>query len=168
MQVAVGSTNPVKVGAVEDALAPLSPTLTAVDVPSGVAEQPRSVGETIEGAENRARRALASSDATYGVGIEGGVDARADATYLVMWAAATDGDRLVRGGGPSLALPEPIAERIERGEELGPVLDDEFGTDGLARRSGAAGVFTDGLTDRRRALEQAVACAIGPLIADYE
>jgi non-canonical (house-cleaning) NTP pyrophosphatase len=41
-------------------------------------------------------------------------------------------------------------------------MDDLLGTHGVARRQGAAGVFTDGLLDREAALAAAVAAAFGP------
>lgn len=104
MRVAVGSTNPVKRRAVADALGG-DVAVSAVDVDSGVSEQPRGHGETVAGAENRARRALEaaarSSDAgcDYGVGIEGGVAAFDRAGAGTPWvdpaqqaeAAAADG-----------------------------------------------------------------------------
>ena len=170
MRVAVGSTNPVKVDAVERRLERFDPTVTAVDVDSGVPEQPWSVAETVEGAENRARRALESVDgADYGVGLEGGV-ARLDGVpgvSLIMWAAVTDGERLERGGGPTLRLPDRVAGRLEDGAELGPVMDDVLGTEGIAETRGAAGALTDGLTDRTSALGEAVACAFGPFRVDH-
>lgn len=164
MHVAVGSTNPVKVEAVERTLSRYEPSITAVAVDSGVPEQPWSIAETVSGAENRARRALESTDASYGVGLEGGV---ADlegvpGLTLVMWAAVSDGRRLERGSGPSLRLPDRVAARLDAGEELGPVMDDLLGTSGVAETEGAAGVLTDGLTDRTSALSHAVACAFGP------
>ncbi len=164
MHVAVGSTNPVKLAAVERTLDRFEPTVTAVGVDSGVPEQPWSIGETVTGAENRARRALAETDATYGIGLEGGV-ARIDGVpglSLVMWAVVTDGTRIERGGGPTLRLPDRVATRLDDGAELGPVMDDVLSTDDVARSEGAAGVLTDGLTDRTRALGTAVACAFGP------
>ncbi|MBZ6494730.1 DUF84 family protein [Natrinema longum] len=166
MNLAVGSTNPVKIDAVERTLERYEPTVTAVDVDSGVDEQPRSIAETVTGAENRARRALAATDADYGIGLEGGV-ARLGATpglSLIMWGVATDGERTERGGGPTLRLPDHVAERLADGAELGPVMDDVLGTTGVATGAGAAGVFTDGLTDRTRALGEAVACSFGPLV----
>lgn len=169
MEIAVGSENPVKIAAVEAVLG-ADASVTAVDVDSGVAEQPRSVAETIEGADTRARRALDRRDAAYGVGIEGGV-ARLEAPglWLVMWATVTDGDRLERGAGPSLRLPDALTERIEGGAELGPAIDDVFGTEDAARGQGAAGLLTDGAIDRETALTQAVACAVGPFRVDvYE
>lgn len=170
MHVAVGSTNPVKRAAVAQALERFEPTVTVHTVDSGVAEQPRSTAETITGAENRARRALeAAGECEYGVGLEGGV-ARLEDTpglYLIMWAAATDGGTVSRGGGPSLQLPDHVATRVESGEELGPVMDDVLGTANVAENEGAAGALTDRLTDRRRALAEAVACAFGPFVTPY-
>lgn len=168
MDVAVGSANPVKVDAVERTLERLGPTVTAVSVDSGVSEQPWSVEETVTGATNRARRAFALTDADYGVGLEGGV-ARFEGVpglSLIMWAAVTDGARVERGGGPALRLPDHVAARLEDGAELGPVMDDVLGTDGVAETDGAAGVLTGGLTDRTQALGEAVACAFGPFITD--
>ena len=172
MHVAVGSTNPVKAAAVERALARFDPDVTPAAVDSGVAEQPRTVAETVDGARTRARRSLeAVDDATYGIGLEGGVAEyeSAPGLFLIMWAGVTDGNRVELGGGPSLRLPEGIAGRIEAGGELGPALDDVLGTDGIAEDEGAAGVFSDGLTDRTRALSSAVVCAFGPFAsAHYE
>lgn len=168
MDVAVGSTNPVKVEAVERTLERYEPTVTAVAVGSGVSEQPWSIAETVAGAETRARRALEATDATYGVGLEGGV-ARlegAPGLSLIMWGAATDGERMERGGGPTLRLPDRIATRLEEGEELGPVMDDALGREGIAESDGAAGVLTGGLTDRTRALGEAVAGSVGPLLLE--
>ena len=168
MELAVGSTNPIKLDAVERTLERFEPTVVDVAVDSGVPEQPWSIAETVSGAENRARRAFAATDADYGIGLEGGV-ARIDGVpglSLIMWAAVTDGHRLERGGGPTLQLPDDVAHRLEDGAELGPVMDERLGTDGIAESEGAAGVLTAGLTDRSRALGEAVACAFGPFVAD--
>ena len=168
LEIAVGSTNPVKIDAVERTLERFDPHVTDVSVDSGVPEQPWSIEETVTGAENRARRALAEPEADYGIGLEGGV-ARLDGApglSLIMWAAVTDGDRIERGGGPTIRLPDDVARRLEDGAELGPVMDERLGTDGIAETEGAVGVLTDGLTNRRRALGEAVACAFGPFVAE--
>ncbi|MCU4925361.1 inosine/xanthosine triphosphatase [Halobacteria archaeon AArc-dxtr1] len=170
MHVAVGSTNPVKVTAVADALESSDPTTVPVAVDSGVSEQPTSVAETVRGARTRAKRALESvADANFGVGLEGGVAEYegADGLFLIMWASATDGDRVEVGGGPSLRLPEPVVRRLEAGAELGPVMDALLGTEGIAEREGAAGVLTGGRVDRAGALETAVTCAFGPFLTDH-
>lgn len=185
LRVGVGSGNPVKrravelaLGAAADADLPGDPTGVAVEsvpVDSGVSEQPTGHAETIAGAENRAAAVLEAEPGTddaaafdLGVGIEGGVAGfdGADGRYLIMWAAVTDGDRVGRAAGPSLALPADVAARIDDGEELAPVMDDRLGTEGVATRGGAAGALTAGRVDRAEALAAAVSGALGPFVSE--
>ncbi|PAU83988.1 hypothetical protein CK500_06020 [Halorubrum salipaludis] len=188
MRVGVGSGNPVKRRAVEQALGvaaehdsepslvdglpgdPEAVAVEAVPVPSGVSEQPTGHAETVAGAENRAAAVLDAAGDEYdlGIGIEGGV-ARFDGTdglFLVMWAAVSDGSRVGRSAGPSLELPAAVADRIDDGEELGPVMDHVLDTNGVAKRGGAAGALTNGRVDRADALATAVAGALGPFVSD--
>ncbi|UWG51873.1 Inosine/xanthosine triphosphatase [Halalkaliarchaeum sp. AArc-CO] len=191
MRVAVGSRNPVKRRAVQLAMKSDADgfgdgaVVERVDVDSGVDEQPTSHAETRTGAEVRAERAYAAGEYDLAVGIEGGVARFPDGSagskrdgdgpsdreepFLIMWAAVTDGDRIGTGTGPSIALPTGIADRIDAGEELGPVMDDVLGTSEIAKKQGAAGVFTGGRVDRAEALSQAVAGALGPFVCSlYE
>lgn len=170
MRVSVGSGNPVKIAAVEDALSGIAGvTIEGVDVDSGVAEQPNGVSETIRGAETRADRALAAGAYDLGVGIEGGVRTYDDlpGLYLIMWAAVTDGSRTTRGNGPTIRLPEDIADTIRDGAELAPTMDDALGTENIGEREGAAGVLTGKAIDRRSSLTHAVAAALGPFVTDH-
>jgi inosine/xanthosine triphosphatase len=78
MIIAVGSTNHVKVQAVEELIQeyPLlaGSKVVSVSTVSGVSEQPFSLEETIIGAKNRAKIAFdASQPCQYGIGIEGGL-----------------------------------------------------------------------------------------------
>lgn len=162
MRIAVGSGNPVKRDAVATVV---DGDVSTVAVDSGVPEQPRGHAETLRGARTRAHRALAAGEFDVGVGLEGGV-AEFDGTdglFLVMWAAATDGEQTGVGGGPSLRLPTEVAEPVREGEELGPVMDDREGRAGVGRDDGAAGVLTDGRIDRTAALAAAAAGAVGEL-----
>jgi inosine/xanthosine triphosphatase len=169
MRVAVGTGNPVKVAATRAALARADRTTSVESVPvdSGVSEQPFGREETVEGARTRARRCLDGQD--LGVGIEGGVtdDPAVPGLALVMYAVVTDGDRVGVGAGPALTLPESIADRGRDGEELGPVMDDVLDTTGVKHDQGAAGVLTDGATDRQDALRTGVACALAPFLTGY-
>jgi inosine/xanthosine triphosphatase len=185
MRIGVGSGNPVKRRAVELAVEssrenalvdersgdPTAVSIESVPVPSGVSEQPTGHAETVTGAENRAEAVLETNEYDLAVGIEGGV-ARfdgADGLFLIMWAVVSDGSRTGRGAGPSLELPADVAERIDAGAELGPVMDDLLDTSGVAKRGGAAGALTDGRVDRADALAAAVAGALGPFVSDlYE
>lgn len=168
MRVAVGSGNPVKRDAAANAL-PSDAVVDAVSVESGVSEQPWGEAETIRGARNRAMNAIESADYDLGIGLEGGVSRidSLDGLFLTMWAAATDGERVEFGSGPRLRLPDSIADRLEEGEELGPVMDDLLDTTGVKHDQGAAGVLTGGIIDRESALRHALAGAIGPFVTDY-
>lgn len=169
MRVSVGSMNPVKADATRDALASLpGVTVEAVSVESGVSEQPRGERETVDGAVNRARNALEAGDYDLGVGIEGGVAEvpETDGLYLIMWAAVTDGETTGIGSGPRLRLPDEIETRVHSGAELGPVMDDVLDQDGVATDQGAAGALTGNAIDRREALKQAVAGALGPFVTE--
>lgn len=169
MRVAVGSGNPVKYQATKAAIGDVASEIISVPVDSGVSEQPESEAETIEGATNRAERALDAGDYDLGIGIEGGVAAveSLDGRYLTMWAAATNGTIVGHGGGPRLRLPDRIADRVDAGEELGPVMDDILGTAGVAESQGAAGVLTNRIMDRESALRHAVGGALAPFVSGY-
>jgi len=170
MRLAVGSGNPVKRRAVEQAVTETleGPTVEAVPVDSGVSEQPSGRAETLAGAKNRAANAFAAGEYDLGVGLEGGV-AEVDGTeglFLIMWAAVTDGEQVGHGAGPSFRLPDSIGDRVEAGEELGPVMDDVLGEDGVAEKQGAAGALSSGVVDRDDALAAGVAAAMGPFVTE--
>lgn len=168
MHIAVGSSNPVKQRAVTSVLAEHAETVTLESVDSGVSEQPRGHAETYRGARNRAEGAFDAGEYDMGIGLEGGVSTFPflDGTFLIMWGVATDGPRLESAAGPQFRLPAPVAEAVGEGRELGPALDDYLGRSGTKFEEGAAGVITEGLSDRTTALGQAVAGAVGPLLAD--
>ena len=82
--VAVGSTNPCKVAAVEAALRSVFPaaklTVKGYSVPSGVPDQPMGEDQTMVGAVNRANAAAdayvadcGGAEPSFAVGLEGGV-----------------------------------------------------------------------------------------------
>lgn len=167
MQVGVGSQNPVKLTATKHAFEHIAEpaSVEAVDVESGVSDQPVGDTETIQGAKNRAYGSAEGYD--IGIGIEGGVAEGPDGCYLVMWAAATDGVEMGVGGGPRMRLPEPIAAHVRAGEELGPVMDELIGEDNVAQKQGAAGILTGGIIDRESALLHALAGALGPFVTEF-
>ena len=174
MRIAVGSTNPTKVEAARRAAAKVWPEgeVVAVAVPSGVAEQPMSDDETIRGAVNRARNALAAVEgASVGMGVEGGVQDTPHGLFVGGWAAVVDREGCLGiGAGGRVLLPESIARRIRAGEELGPVMDDFSGRRNVKHGEGAIGIFTNGLIERTAALEIALTYALARFITpeNYE
>jgi inosine/xanthosine triphosphatase len=168
-RVAVGSTNPVKVGAARAAIGRLAEgvEVTGVSVASGVPDQPWGDEETIRGAMTRARAARDTTGADIGVGIEGGVVAAPDGSVRsCAWVAvaARDGREGV-GGSLAFTLPDNVAELVRGGMELGHAMDAVAGTHNVKQGVGAVGVLTHGLVTRQQAYEVLVAYALVPLLS---
>jgi inosine/xanthosine triphosphatase len=168
-RVAVGSTNPVKVGAARAVVSRLAvrASVDGVAVPSGVADQPWGDDETIRGALTRARAAQQAADADLGIGIEGGVVALGDGTVRTCaWAAVVtrDGHEGI-GGSLALTLPAHVADLVRGGMELGHAMDAVAGTHNVKHGLGAVGILTRGLVSRQQAYEVLVAYALAPLLA---
>lgn len=166
-QVVVGSTNPVKIGAVSTVIQRIWPAalVGGVAVESGVSVQPRSDDEAIVGAANRARRALALHPADLGIGLEGNTVETAYGMFSTAWAAIVDRQGL-QGIGSSgrLLLPPLVAAYVRRGRELGPLMDELTNDVNTKQRLGAVGILTQGFMPREQALEIAVLYALAPFL----
>ena len=165
---AVGSRNPVKVAAVREGAIPFFSGLAveAVDATSGVAAQPRGDDETMRGALNRARQALALAPAAdYGVGLEGGVVEIGPAMFACAWCAivARDGRSGVASTGRCL-LPPAVADLVRGGMELGDADDLVFGRSQSKLSEGAVGLLTRGKIDRAAFYAPAVTMALVPFL----
>ncbi|MCM3767158.1 DUF84 family protein [Neobacillus niacini] len=150
MKIMIGSKNPTKIAAVKNSFRDhYGAEFLALDVPSGVSEQPFSDEETIKGAVNRAVRALQQGDGDIGIGLEGGVHETSHGLLLCNWGAlaSTHMEPIIAGGARFL-LPEEVAARLRAGEELGPVMDDYAKKKNVSKQEGAVGIFTNGLVNR--------------------
>ncbi len=166
IKIGIGSTNPAKVKAVKNAVKRLWKTAVFISIPapSDVSDMPMSDEETLRGATNRARAALA--DADFGIGLEGGVYEDPLGLVLMGWVVVMGvNGRCGIGGTARILLPEPIADRVRAGEELGPVMDDVLRTEKTNQKGGAVGALTGGLVMRQDAFETAVYYALAPFIS---
>ncbi|MBM3906542.1 MAG: inosine/xanthosine triphosphatase [Gemmatimonadetes bacterium] len=166
-QVAVGSTNPVKLAAVRAVFQRLEPRahVDGIAVPSGVPDQPVGDEQTITGATNRARAARAALDADLGVGIEGGVVDTPAGMRTCAWAVVVTRDGAAHvGGSLSMPLPDPVAALIREGVELGHAIDALIGTTNIKHGAGAVGILTEGLVNRMEAYETILAYALAPVL----
>ena len=164
--IAVGSLNHVKVEAVRAVMERIygDVRITAVDVPSGVPEQPKE-GATREGAVNRASAALGDHDMA--VGIEAGVFERVDGLIDVQYCAVLDREgRLTVGTGPGFQYPPPVASLVRSGLTVGQAMKGVFGETDIGSKQGAVGFLSKGLLDRRTLTEQAVTAAMIPRLDD--
>ena len=166
--IAVGSTNPVKLGAVRAVLGAIarSATIESIAVASTVPDQPFGDDETIRGAVARATAAQQALSADLGVGIEGGVVELPDGSMRTCaWAAIVDANgRSGIGGSLAMMLPPDVATMIRGGLELGEAMDRLVGARGTKHGRGAVGILTAGLVDRQRAYEALVAYALAPFV----
>ncbi len=167
-RVAVGSANPVKVGAARAVATRLYPgaVISGVTVASGVPDQPWGDEETIAGALTRAHAARATADAELGIGIEGGVVAHEDGLVRTCaWVAAVTRDgREGIGGSLSMILPRDVGDLVRGGMELGHAMDQVTGSHNVKQHAGAVGILTRGLVTRQQAYEVLVAYALAPLL----
>jgi inosine/xanthosine triphosphatase len=179
--VAVGSTRPLKLSAVTDALQSFSAGLeaglrfdvTGFDVPSGVSHTPASRTELMSGARNRASalREIAGNRGEawkYFVGLEGGLDVVHQEgrriAFLESWAFVADAaGRESWGHAGGVALPESLAaEVLDRGAELSAAIDAFAGQRGIRDAQGAWGVLTRNLITRQDVLRTAAINAFAP------
>lgn len=164
MKIAVGSKNPVKIKAVEEAFKKVFGDCEVVskDVNSGVSHQPFGEEEAIKGAINRARAALKECEADFGVGLEGAVREVAGKGYFeTPWCAVLDNKgKIGLGSAGSMELPEKAIIEIKKGKELGEVIDEFSGIENSKQKMGAFGYFTNGVVDRQSAYVQMVVFAL--------
>jgi inosine/xanthosine triphosphatase len=161
--VAVGSTNPVKIGAAGRIFARLFPDaeIVGAEVPSGVSDQPSGEEETVQGAINRAKAAQLAADADWGVGLEGGVAFVGDQCWMIQYCAVAHRDgRIGIGAGPRFLLPPSVGQGVRAGGEVGPLFDRIAGVQDIKKKGGAIGFLTNGAVVREELYAGIVAGAL--------
>ena len=164
LKIAVGSKNPVKIGAVESAFNKMigECEIIGVSVSSGVSDMPMSFDEIVTGAKNRAQAAMELVGADYGVGLEGGMNDSNLGTFLMGFVAIVDKQGTWGysiGGG--LYMPDKIVKVVKNsGRELGDVMDELRGLQNTKQHEGCVGYFTDNLIDRKESFEKPTISAL--------
>ncbi|MFI8686053.1 DUF84 family protein [Rossellomorea sp. NPDC077527] len=164
LKIAIGTTNPAKVQAVQKAFQEQygDVQFECLKTESYVSEQPRSDQETIEGALNRAKNVLKATNSDVGIGLEGGVSESLYGMFVCNWGALVDrnGTEII-GGGARISLPKEISLELKAGKELGPLMDEYTQRTGIRKKEGAIGVFTNGLLTREEMFHHVVDLLIG-------
>jgi inosine/xanthosine triphosphatase len=167
-KIIVGSTNPVKIRAVEvgftQLFGDLSFELSSVNAASEVSEQPMGSEETLTGATNRALNAQRlTPDADFWVGIEGGnIRHGAQDMEVMAWVVVVSKTHRSKARTAGFFLPPPLIALIEQGYELGKADDIVFGTQNSKQNLGSVGLLTDGAIDRLQLYVPAVVFAFLP------
>lgn len=175
--VAVGSTRPAKVQAVQKAFETVekdllgekaSVRLIAFSVPSDVPDMPTSLEELMLGAKNRARNLQELGiEADYYVGLEGGFfQQRAGRdepvqTFLQGWAFVTNGKTGSFGASYCSPVPEALVQAVYSEHlELGKIIDEFSQAKNVRDNQGAFGVFTRNLLNRTDSFRTALLAAL--------
>jgi len=163
MKIIVGSENPVKISAVNEAISEymgIEADVHGMAITSGVPPQPIGLDKTIYGAQHRAISAYAP-DYYFSIGLESGL-IFLDATkrYLDFCACAVyDGKEFYFGLSPGFELPQKISEIIEK---EGVEIDVAVHRTGLSKNSrigyseGIIGILSEGKITRKDYTKQAV------------
>lgn len=166
LRVAVGSSNPVKVEAVRGAFSNYFRDLEVleVEVRSGVSSHPLG-RDVVRGAVNRALKAQREGDADFGVGLEGGTVVYGSRVFNCGWCAIVDRDGEVHLASSGWwECPPLIYDELRRGREMGEVIDEITGSEGVDEQEGAIGVYSRGVITRKGITEDAVVQALIPFL----
>lgn len=169
LKVAVGSTNPVKIKCVELAFKAVWPgkifEFTGISVGSEISNQPMSDEESIQGARNRARKALNELTSDFGVGLEGGLQKIKGIWFTNGWIVVVNKKGL-EGIGSTIRVetPSKVVNMINKGLELGDVIDKLFKGENLKQKQGYFGLLTNNLITRTTGYKDGVISALARFI----
>ncbi len=166
MRIHVGSTNPNKVGAVQDVLATypvfVGAEILGMEVDSGVSEQPSSLAEAIAGATQRAKAAFPG--AYLGIGLEAGmIETPGAGPMNIQICAIFDGTRVHHGFSSAYGLPEHVSALMrDEAKTMDEAVHDLFANHAghSSKEMGLIGVLSGGRILRRDLCRQAVATAM--------
>ena len=171
MKILVGSKNPVKIDAVEEAFSKYFKNIfvEGIKVPSGVPDQPIEK-QVLEGAKNRAAELLKLNNtkklgAEYFLGIEGGI-AKLTGTWFSFGGICIldkDGNKGY-GTSPLFELPKTIIDQLLEGAELGDVMDKLQNEKNTKQKLGAIGYFTNEIMSRKELYVSGIITAMIPLL----
>lgn len=167
MRVVVGSTNRAKVEAARAVFGRAWPgcevTGRRVELPADIPAMP--VGDQVRAGARYRAQAVLGPGVDFGVGAEGGVYFAEDGAYLLNWCAVADAaGNVYDAPSPHVRLPASWTRALRAGAELGPFLAELTGEPDINEKGGAIGLLTRGLLNRQAFFEQALICALAPVL----
>jgi len=172
MKIFAGTANKIKIEAVFEIAADYeflsAAEVEGVDVPSGVADQPKNLAETVGGAKNRARAAFLAGDAhpgDLGIGLEDGLMAVPESRTGLMnigICAVYDGKDFCLGASAAFEYPPAAIELVKKGMDINQAFHSLGLTDNplVGSAQGAIGILTHCRWDRKETAKQALTAAL--------
>ncbi|MFX0037155.1 MAG: inosine/xanthosine triphosphatase [Candidatus Hermodarchaeota archaeon] len=179
INVCVGSLNPTKIKAVEEALTKFFKNFRVynIKVDSKVSNQPIGLKNIIKGAITRAKSSLnylinekKIQNDIFGVGIEAGL---AEVPYtksgfmdFQFCAIINEEKQISLGSGITFEYPKFVIDQIlqEKDKEIGEIIGKLAGNENLKNESGAISFLSKNVITRKEILKQAAICAMLPFI----
>ena len=167
MKIVIGSKNKVKIEALQEIIQEYPHLKNAIidqaDVSSDVAEQPKSLQETMQEAMNRAKNAFISCD--YSFGIESGLMAvpKIKTGFMDLCVCAIfDGKEYYFGFSSAWEVPQKVADYIHEGLNLteASVKAGLSNNSNLGAAEGLIGVMTKGRLTRKGYTKEAIRTAL--------
>lgn len=169
MKIKVGTKNKAKLDSVKDIIQEYShladSEIEGLEVSSGIADQPRSLDETIDGAINRAKSAFADCD--YSIGLESGWMAvpKTKSGYMdVCVCVIYDGKEFYLGLSSAWEFPNPSITNliINEGLDTTQAINKAGMTnnENIGSEEGAIGILTKGRMTRKEYTKQALRTAL--------
>lgn len=168
MNINIGSSNKIKVEALEELLQDYphlkGAKISSLEISSGVADQPKSLDETIEGAMNRVKGVFDNCD--YGFGIESGLMAvpNTKSGFMdVCVCAIYDGNEYHLGLSSAWEAPKKVMQHmLEDGLNMNDAALKAGLTDNpkVGASEGLIGIMTKGRLDRKAYTKEAIRTAL--------
>lgn len=168
LKVAVGSTNKVKIDAVRNIFTQAFGLVEVVSVepPEDLDRQPTEE-KVAEGAIRRAKMAIESARADFGVGVEAGLFRNdiLDKYLDIQYCAIVDGSgKITVGHGPGFEYPPEVIKAVLDGKTVGDTMSKLTGIEKIGHKMGSIGYLSDGMIDRTSLTELSVLMALIPRI----
>ncbi len=168
MKIRVGSINPIKIEAVQEILKEYphlkDADISGVDVSSDVANQPKSIDETVQGAMNRAKGAFQNCE--YGIGLESGlmVVPNTKSGFMdVTVCAIFDGNEYHLGLSSAWEAPKQVMHHIlHEGLDMSQAANKAGFTNdpSIGSAQGLIGIMTKGRLTRKGYTKEAIRTAL--------
>jgi len=171
MNITLGSTNPIKISALEQTILKFEElktyTVKGINVDSNVQEQPKSFEETITGATNRAKACFKEN---LSFGIESGLvkASKANSGYIDITACIVfDGINCFLGTSSGFEYPKQvITEVFENGLDISQAFNKLKLTENtdIGKSIGAMGVLSKGEVPRLKITSDAIYMSLIPFL----
>ena len=168
LKVAVGSNNKVKLDAVRNMFTQAFGLVEVVSVepPKDLEKQPMEE-QVADGAIARARNAIETSRADFGVGVEAGLFHNKFLNkYLdIQYCAIVDASgKITVGHGPGFEYPPEVIRAVLGGKTVGDTMSKITGIEKIGHKIGSIGYLSDGMIDRTSLTELSILMALIPRI----